>query len=421
MRYLIVLMTAGRRLSPTTFATETALADHLRAMKTALEPRFDQIVIAMPSLSEEQYQQRKAQLSVIDEEKDGIRFEPTFSAEVSSATVLRELPATAAKLARLVREADLVHSHPDHTFWRPAMGLASLLAVAMRKKLIAITDMDNRGDATINHKLGIWSTKSYLLCRFVYDPIRDLQQRAFVRMADLMLFKEPQQVEHYGRGAAHVRLFLDPNFHLPQIASEEVIASKVRELSDPAAPLRLLYFGRLVAYKGVDRMIEAVAIARRSGAHLTFDIMGAGDEEGRLRDLVKLRGLDDVVGWIEPQPYGESFFEELRRHHLLLACPLGADTPRSTWDAIASGMPLLAFDTPFYRGMGTYTGAVDVVPWPDVEQLATRLVELAAHKERLVPQVQRAIVVARDNTGDEWLRRRAAWVEELFDSPARPS
>ncbi len=414
MRYLIVLMTAGRRLSSTTFSTESPLADHLRAMKKMLEPRFDEMVVAMPSLSEEQYQQRSAQMSVIDEEKDGIRFEPTFSAEVPTSTILRELPATAAKLARVVRQADAVHSHPDYSFWRPAMGLASLFAVAMRKKLIAITDMDNRGDAAINHKLGIWSTKSYLICKFVYDPIRDLQQRAYVKMADLVLFKEPQQVEHYGRGAAHVRMFLDPNFHLSQVASEETIASKVRELSDPAAPLRLLYFGRLVAYKGVHKMIEAVAIAKSRGAHLTFDIMGAGEEEGRLRDLVKQNGLGETVGWIEPRPYGESFFEELRRRHLLLACPLGADTPRSTWDALASGVPLLAFDTPFNRGMGEYTGAVDVVPWPDVEQLASRLVEIAAHKEQLIPQVRRAVRAARDNTGDEWLRRRAAWVEELF-------
>jgi glycosyltransferase involved in cell wall biosynthesis len=418
VRYLIVITAPGRRLSPTTFATESAFADHLRAMKEAFGTRFDEMVVAMPFLSEAQYEQKRLQLSVIDEEKEGIRFEPLFPVDSSGLTFLRQMPGIATRLARLVRQADLVHSHPDYDVWRPAMAIATLLAVMMRKKLIAVTDMDNRRDAEMNHKLGRWSTKSYLVCKFVYDPIRDLQQRAYVKLADMILFKEPQQVEDYGRGAPHVRLFLDPNFHLPQIASEGTIAAKIRELSDPAVPLRLLYFGRLVAYKGIDRMIEAVAIARRRGARLTFDIMGAGEDAARLRGLVEQHRIGDIVEWIEPKPYGETFFAELRVRHLLLACPLCADTPRSTWDAIASGMPVLAFDTPFYRGIGEYTGAIDLVSWPDVEQLASRLVEIAAHKEQLVPLVKRAVQAARDNTGDEWLRRRVAWVEALFDGPA---
>jgi glycosyltransferase involved in cell wall biosynthesis len=419
VRYLIVITAPGRRLSPTSFATESAFVDHLQAMKKELGPRFDEMVVAMPFLSDAQYQQRRSQMSVLDEVKERIRFEPLYPVDPSGPTFLRWLPSMALKLSRLVREADLVHSHPDYDLWRPWMGIASLLAVAMRKKLIAITDMDNRRDAAMNLQLGRWSTKSYLICRYVYDPIRDIQQRAYVKAADLMLYKEPQQVEDYGRGAPHVRMFLDPNFHLPQIASEERIATKVRELSDPTVPLRLLYFGRLVTYKGIDKMIEAVAIARRRGARLTFHIMGAGEDEGRLRGLVEQHGIGDLVAWIEPKPYGEAFFAELRVRDLLLACPLCADTPRSTWDAIASGMPVLAFDTPFYRGMGEYTGAVEVVPWPDVEQLASRLVEVAAHKERLIPQVRRAVLAAHDNTGDEWLRRRVAWVEELFGSDLR--
>lgn len=414
MRYLIVITAPGRRLSPTSFATESAFVDHLRAMKKELGPRFDEMVVAMPFLSEEQYQQRRSQLSEIDELKEGIRFEPLYPVDPSGLTFLRQLPGMALKLSRLVREADLVHSHPDYDLWRPWMGIASLLAVAMRKKLIAITDMDNRRDAAMNLQVGRWSTRSYLICKYVYDPIRDIQQRVYVKVADLMLYKEPQQVEDYGRGAPHVRMFLDPNFHLAQIASDERIATKIRELSDPMLPLRLLYFGRLVTYKGIDKMIEAVAIARQRGARLTFDIMGAGEDEGRLRGLVEQHGIGDLVRWIGPKPYGEAFFAELRVRDLLLACPLCADTPRSTWDAIASGMPVLAFDTPFYRGMGEYTGAVEVVPWPDVEQLASRLVEVAAHKERLIPQVRRAVLAAHDNTGDEWLRRRVAWVEELF-------
>jgi glycosyltransferase involved in cell wall biosynthesis len=383
-------------------------------MLKALRPRFTSMTVAMASMNARQYDEWRPSMSVIDEVEEDIRFEGLYSWKTTNARFARELPGVTMKLARLVNDADLVHSHPSYDLYRPVENIASAFALAMKKKLLAVNDMDNRRDADMNHRLGRWSTKSWLVCKLVYDPIRELQQRALVKVADLMLFKEPQQVEDYGRGAPHVRLFLDPNFHPSDVAGVDVVQRKTSELMDPAAPLRVLYFGRLVPYKGVDKMIEAVADARARGAHLTFDVMGSGPEEQRLKRLVDERRVGDVVRFLKPRPYGPEFFDVLRQRHLLLACPLSADTPRSTWDAFASAMPVLAFNTPFYAGIGKYTGAVDVVPWPEVRPLAGRLVELADEKKLLIPFMRKAVVAAQENNGEAWLKRRVAWVEELY-------
>ena len=371
----------------------------------------------MGDMQEKDYQEWKSSLSVIDETKESIRFEPVFTWKASHAQFALELPSCTAKLAKLVKEADLVHSHPAYDLYRPVENIATAIALALHKKLIAITDMDNRRDAEMNYQLGRWSTKSYLLCKYVYDPIRDMQQRAYVKFSDLVLFKEPQQVHDYGHGQAHVRLFLDPNFHPDDIASDDVVAKKIKDLEDPDAPLRALYFGRLVPYKGVDRMIEAVALARAAGAHITFDIMGNGVEAPKLKALAEQLGVADVVRFLDARPYGESLFEVLREHHVLLACPLSADTPRSTWDALASAVPLFAFDTPFYHGIASYTGAVDVVPWPQIAPLGDKLTAYARNKRTLIPLVRNAVRAARENTGEEWLKKRVSWVEELFATP----
>jgi hypothetical protein len=76
-------------------------------------------------------------------------------------------------------------------------------------------------------------------------------------------------------------------------------------------------------------------------------------------------------------------------------------------------MPLVAFDTPFYSGIGKYTGAVDVTPWPEVDSLADKLVELAADKKKLIPRVHKAVAAAKANSGDEWMRKRVDWVNAL--------
>ncbi len=414
MHYLIILTAAGRRLSDHTFALESAFADHLRAMLKALGPRFDEMVVAMGEMRESAYEEWRPSLSVIDEEAERIRFVPLFTWRSSHAQFVKELPHAVRVLTKLVHDADLVHSHPTYDLYRPVENIATALALAMGKKVIAVCDMDNRRDADMNFRLGRWSRKSYLACKYLYDPIRDVTQRAYARFCDLLLYKEPQQVEDYGKGAPSVRFFLDPNYHEDDIADDALVERKIATLADPKAPLRVLYFGRLVPYKGVREMVEAVIAARARGANLTFDIMGTGSEKAALHRLVEEHGAGDVIHFLQPRPYGPAFFEVLRARHLLLACPLSADTPRSTWDALASAMPVLAFDTPFYRGIGKYTGAVEVVPWPDIQALAARIGQIAADKKRLGPMMNKAVAAARANTGDAWLEKRVAWIDELF-------
>jgi glycosyltransferase involved in cell wall biosynthesis len=237
-----------------------------------------------------------------------------------------------------------------------------------------------------------------------------------VKLSDLVLFKEPQQVEDFGNGAHHVRFFQDPNFTAKDVIPPAVLESKIKRLEDPKAPLRVMYFGRYVPYKGVDRMIEAIAIAKNAGANITFDLMGTGDEEPKLKHLVAEAGIGDIVTWLETRPYGLPLFEVLRERDVLLACPLTPDTPRSTWDSIASGMTVLAFDTPFYAGMGKKTGAVETVPWPDAKAMGARLIEIARNKGQLVPVVRRAAEVARDNPHEAWLQRRVDWLFEMMDA-----
>ena len=211
-------------------------------------------------------------------------------------------------------------------------------------------------------------------------------------------------------------MFLDPNFAEEYIVDDAFVNAKLSALAELKRPLRLFYFGRLVPYKGVDKMLEAVAQAYHRGANVTFDIMGAGEQGEALRKQAQQLGIAERVEWLAPRSYGESFFQLLRERDVLLACPLSADTPRSAWDALASAMPLVAFDTPFYKSMASISHAVELTKWPEVDPLADKLVELAANKQALAPLVRSAVNTARENTGKEWLKRRVAWVADLMDS-----
>ena len=67
-----------------------------------------------------------------------------------------------------------------------------------------------------------------------------------------------------------------------------------RDGSDPAAPLRLLCVGRLVAKKGHDDLIDALA-ALPAALHWRLDLIGGGELRGALEARVRDRGLAERV------------------------------------------------------------------------------------------------------------------------------
>jgi glycosyltransferase involved in cell wall biosynthesis len=412
-RYLILVAAGAKRLSSNTFAVESAFALHLRELRAGLAPRFREIVVAMSELPAADWPLVQHSCSVIDEVAEGIRCVTLYGQGAAKLTFLARAFGIWSRIRQLVHECDFVHSHLSHDLWRPIGAMACAAAVRLGKPCLSVTDIDNRRDAEMNYRSGRWPLRVYLTNRYLYDPIRNWLQRAYVRRLDLVLFKEMAQVEDFGRGAGHVRFFLDPQFAEKDVLDDVRLAARVSALAEPGRPLRVIYFGRLVGYKGVECMLQAVAAARSSGAALTFTIMGDGEDRQRLERRVVDLAIGDIVSFVPPRPYGDSFFEVVRSHDLLLACPLSADTPRSTWDALASGTPVLAFDTPFYRSLAQISGALITTAWPQIEPMAAELVRLAADKQQLANAMRAGVATARANTSAVWLARRIQWVEEL--------
>jgi glycosyltransferase involved in cell wall biosynthesis len=413
MRYLITAPAPARRIADGRFALESAYVQHIRDLKRLLGPRFTEIILAMPAMSEDDYRKQCQGMAIVDEAAEGIRLVNPYRDGCTKLEFLLNMPRILRQIWQLTKLSDVIHSNFCYDLYRPMGGWFCLFGKMQKKRVLAIEDIDHRNDAEMNLRMGRWSRRTYLMCKYIYDPIRELCYHGYTHLVDLMLYKEMRQVKDYGKGAPHVKFFLDPNFGAEHVVDDAFVQRKLRSLEDKSRPLRVMYFGRLVPYKGVDKMIEAVALARGRGANITLDIMGTGEQREALELLVKQLGIAEIVSWIAPRPYGPEFFAALHERDILLACPLSGDTPRSAWDALASAMPLVAFDTPFYCSMREYSKAVDVTPWPEVEPLAQRLVELARDKTLLAPSVVQAVRTARENTGEHWMQRRNAWVQEL--------
>jgi glycosyltransferase involved in cell wall biosynthesis len=74
-------------------------------------------------------------------------------------------------------------------------------------------------------------------------------------------------------------------------------------------PLRLLFFGRIIHYKGLDLLLDAVARLRREGAQIELTIAGAGDYAPYRAQIDALDCVSVLDGWISVEDKNRLFAE----------------------------------------------------------------------------------------------------------------
>lgn len=414
MDYVIAVQAPAYPLSPSTFATESAFAEHLKELRRSIGPRFAKLVLLAPRLTEDQYNAKRAHLGIVNLESDEVLFVPLHETSTrakqfwfSHARQLwRQISAT-------VSGAGVVHSGLSDDIWRPTMAMVNLAAWRAGKPVIFVVDIDFRQHAKRNYKLGTWGTKSYVVCRLVYDPIKWLQVWFAVRLYSLVLLKSASMVRDFGRGRPNVKNFYDTVHSLDDILSESALSQRQHWLVDETTPFTLAYFGRLVSYKGLDRAIEAVRLARAQGEDVRLQLLGEGECEHDLRRQVTDSGLESIVRFHPQVAYGSPLFEQLGQAHMSIATPLVEDTPRAAFDSLARGLPIIAFDISYFRDLAQESGAVELAAWPDAAAMARGLVALSRDRRRVAAMAGRGVAFARANTQSAWLEQRACWVRDL--------
>ena len=96
------------------------------------------------------------------------------------------------------------------------------------------------------------------------------------------------------------RAYREKCFYLPENAIDPVRFTR-RRTRTAGRPLRVVFLGRLVPYKGADMLLEAATPLLKSGA-MTLDVVGDGPQMPLLRQAVERENLGHAVrlpGWVE--------------------------------------------------------------------------------------------------------------------------
>jgi glycosyltransferase involved in cell wall biosynthesis len=192
-------------------------------------------------------------------------------------------------------------------------------------------------------------------------------ERLLMRRTDLFLFESA-----YGHAVFEAKL--GKPGALARVVHNGVSAEEFAPISTDAQASDLVFVGELRALKGVDVLIEAIAVLARAGRNTTATIVGEGPDRSSFEALARARGLGQSIRFPGAKRARVSF--ALGR---LLVIPSRAESlPYVVLEGAAAGVPMIATDV---GGIAEIFGAdaAALVPPGDPEALAHAIERALLH------------------------------------------
>ena len=171
-------------------------------------------------------------------------------------------------------------------------------------------------------------------------------------------------------------------------------------------PLRVLFVGRLLGWKGAHLAIRAVAQAVAQGVPVDFTLLGKGPFEAELHRVAASLGIEGNIRWVS-QMRQQELFALYKSMHCLLFPSLHDSSGNVVLEAQANGLPIICLDLGGPATLVTSETAIVVATGGQdesqvVEGLAGALDKLAGDERRRMAMAEAAIAHARSMS---WERR----------------
>ncbi len=147
----------------------------------------------------------------------------------------------------------------------------------------------------------------------------------------------------------------------------------------------LLYTGRLKRYKSVDHILHALAILNKRDRRYELEIVGRGDDETRLKEIVKALKLEKQVhfaGFVDE----DSLVKKYQQASILIQPSLKEGWGLSVTEAGACKVPVIASDVPGLSDSVVNNKTGFLYAYGDINTMAERielLMEDKALRERM--------------------------------------
>jgi glycosyltransferase involved in cell wall biosynthesis len=156
-------------------------------------------------------------------------------------------------------------------------------------------------------------------------------ERLLMRRTDLILFESA-----YGRDTFRAKI--GPPTALTEVVHNGVTPAEFMAVEPEAGASDLVFVGELRVLKGVDVLIDAIALLTREGRAVTATIVGEGPDRAAFEARVAARQLGDAVRFVGAMPARAAF----ARGQLLVVPSRAESLPYIVLEAAAATVPMIA-------------------------------------------------------------------------------
>ncbi len=194
----------------------------------------------------------------------------------------------------------------------------------------------------------------------------------FARRTDVFLF-ESAYVKH------RFEAFVGATDKLVRVVHNGIAEEEFAPIGQAPDPFDLVYIGEFRVAKGVDTLIDALAIIRRDhGVRLTLLAVGAGPSEGELKSRAQEAGVWDSIAFVPPQKIRGA----LSRGRVMVVPSKAESLPYVVLEAAAAAQPLICTNV---GGIGEIFGphSDELIPAGDPMVLAAKILALLSEPDEV--------------------------------------
>ncbi|WP_375461187.1 glycosyltransferase family 4 protein [uncultured Enterovirga sp.] len=222
-------------------------------------------------------------------------------------------------------------------------------------RLVAVPSLDRRVIRAYTPHGGSFNYNPGSLSHLTYMRAESI----FGRRTDVFLFESEYVKKRF-------ESFVGTTTKLVRVVHNGIAEAEFEPLDRVPDPFDLLYIGELRAAKGVETLIDAVALIRREHqVRMTLLVVGSGPSEAELHLRAKHAGIWDSTAFVPPQPIRAA----LSRGRIMVIPSKAESLPYVILEAAAAAQPLVSTNV---GGIGEIFGphAEELIPPDDPVVLA---------------------------------------------------
>jgi len=312
------------------------------------------------------------------------------------------IPETVWLLRGEIAKADYLH-FAIGGLWGDWASVAAITARAMGRPFAVWTD---RVESDVHRKRAAEKKGARWLYTAMTATLMKIYETRIIRLSSLGLFHGADCFEAYREFCVKPHLVhnihIGPTLHIQSSRLEE-------RLSTRDGPLRIAYSGRVHRDKGVRDWIEAIRIAVLSNCDISATWFGDGPEICAAKEAS--RGLP--ISFPGTLPHGQ-LLEELKTFDVFVFCHKTLESPRCLIEALACGLPIVGYHSPYPAQLISASGGGALVPKDDIKAVAAEIARVERRPELLCDLSRRARQDGSTFTDEAVFEHRSLLMKEFL-------